>query len=70
MTNDNQPPQRRKNYSGTDNIPWVVKGTNGKAVIFEKDGKTATQFNSFKDADFEARKYTNKTGEFAQPVRS
>lgn len=56
-------------HSGTDSQPWIVKGTSGKPVVFEKDGKTAATFTVFKDAQFEADKYTNRTGEFAQPVR-
>lgn len=59
----------RKRYSGTDSQPWTVKGSNGKPVVFEKDGKTPVQFTVFKDAQYEADKHTKRTGEFAQPVR-
>lgn len=55
-------------YSGSDSQPWLVKGSTG-AVVFEKDGKTPATFTVYKDADFEARRYREATGLFAQPVR-
>lgn len=55
-------------YSGTDSQPWLVKGSKG-AVVFDKDGKTPSTFTVYRDAEFEARKYREATGEFAQPVR-
>lgn len=66
MTND----APKKRYSGSDSQPWTVKGSNGKAVVLDKDGKTPTQFTVYKDAQYEADKYIKATGQFAQPVRS
>ena len=63
-------PDKKNRYSGQDSVPWVVKGTEGKPVVFDKDGKTPTTFTEYNHADGAARAYTQRTGLYAQPVRS
>lgn len=63
-------PDSKNRYSGQDSVPWVVKGSEGKPVVFEKDGKAPAQFTEYNQADGAARAYTAKTGLFAQAVRT
>lgn len=56
-------------YSGTDSVGWFVKDTSGKPVLLNKDGGPEA-FTVFKDANAAAKRFTENTGVFAQPVRS
>lgn len=60
------PKSKALRYDGKDSQNWVVKGTTS-----EKKGTVVDDtFTEFKLAQAAARRYTEVTGLFAQPVRA